>query len=86
MSTLVIDRATLPESVSSLFSSPRVAVMRRRNDGGVTLFPIINPEGFDNDTDYLNAIPGMVDKILAADNTPDDEWEDVPADWIKRDV
>ena len=39
---------------------------------------------YDNDTDYLNSIPGMTEKIIAGMNTPlsecismDEVWSDV---------
>jgi len=80
MATMVIDRASLPDTVSHCFASPRIAVIPQQ-DGDVTLSPVIDPDDYDNDTDYLNAIPGMVDKILAAHNSPTSEDEDIPEDW-----
>jgi len=82
MTALVIDRVALPEPVSSCFVARRIAVIRQR-DGNVTLSPIIDPNDYDNDTDYLNAIPGMVESILEASNAPASEripleklWDD----------
>jgi len=82
MATLVIDRATLPEPVSSCFAVPRIAMIRRQS-GDVTLSPIIDPADYDNDTDYLNAIPGMAEKLISGMNTPlsecvsyDELWDD----------
>jgi hypothetical protein len=82
MATLVIDRAALPEPVSSCFAVPRIAVIPRQ-DGDVTLSPIIDPDDYDNDTDYLNAIPGMMESIMESINAPASErvpleklWDD----------
>ncbi len=80
MATMVIDRASLPETVSHCFASPRIAVIQRQ-DGDVTLSPIIDPDDYGNDTDYLNAVPGMADKILAARNSPASDDEDIPEEW-----
>jgi len=80
MATMVIDRASLPDTVSHCFASPQIAVIPQQ-DGDVTLSPVIDPDDYDNDTDYLNAIPGMADKILAARNSPTSEDEDIPEDW-----
>jgi hypothetical protein len=77
MATLVIDRATLPDSVSDLFGVPRIAVVQQRG-GDVLLSPVIDPADYDNDTDYLNAIPGMADSIIKSMNAPMSEFEDIP--------
>jgi hypothetical protein len=37
-----------------------------------------NPGDYDSDTDYLYAVPGMVDRILRARNAPAENWKDVP--------
>jgi hypothetical protein len=42
------------------------------------LSPIIAPDDYDNAADYLNAIPGMAEQLLAAHNSPPSEWEEVP--------
>jgi hypothetical protein len=86
MTTLVIDRATLPEPVSSLFGTPRIVITQRQGGGEVIFTPVIDPNDFDNDTDYLSAIPGMAEKIIDGGNTPLSECDDVPADWIDRRV
>ena len=87
MATLVIDRTALPEPVSSYFAAPRIAVTRQQS-GDVTLSPVIDPDDYDNDTDYLNAIPGMMDSIIASINAPISEriteeelWTDVYRIW-----
>jgi PHD/YefM family antitoxin component YafN of YafNO toxin-antitoxin module len=37
---------------------------------------IIDTDDYDNDTDYLNAIPGMAEKLIEGMNTPLSECED----------
>jgi hypothetical protein len=78
MTTIVIDRESLPESVSSFFRTPRIVVQQRQSGGEVVFSPVVNPDDFDNDTDYLNAIPGMMESIIASINAPASEWERVP--------
>lgn len=82
MATMIIDRKILPEQVMSLFMSPRIAVTKQVT-GDVVFSPIVNPDDYNCDSDYLHAVPGMVDKILAAANAPDDEWEDVPEELFR---
>jgi hypothetical protein len=43
--------------------------------------PIIDPDDYDNDTDYLNAIPGMAEKLIEGMNTPLSECERVPRNF-----
>jgi len=83
MATLVIDRVALPEPVSAYFDAPRIAVTRQQS-GDVILSPIIDPNDYNNDTDYLNAIPGMMESIIASIKAPKSErvtkkelWADV---------
>jgi hypothetical protein len=92
MATFVIDRATLPEPVSSRFSAPRIAMIRQRG-GDYLLSPIVDPENccidpadYDSDNDYLNAIPGMRESIMKASASP--MSEDVPLEdfWSDDDV
>jgi hypothetical protein len=84
MATLVIDRAALPEPVSSCFAAPRIAVIQQQ-DGDVTLSPIIDPDDYDNDTDYLNAIPGMMESINEGIDAPDSECVDITEVWPDAD-
>jgi len=84
MTTMVLERKTLPESLSSYFVTPRIAVSQTKNGGEVTLSPVIDPNDYDNDTDYLNAIPGMMESIMESINAPKSErvplkkvWPDV---------
>jgi hypothetical protein len=74
---MIIDRAALPDSVSDLFGVPRIAVVQQQG-GDVLLSPVIDPADYDNDTDYLNAIPGMTEKLINGMNTPLSECETVP--------
>lgn len=85
MATTVLERKTLPEPLSSCFAAPRIAMMRQQG-GDVVLSPIIDPDDYDNDTDYLNAIPGMAEKLIAAHNAPASERVPVPDDWIDDEV
>jgi len=82
MSTIVIDRSELPAPLSSYFAAPRIAVSQPQAGGEVTLSPIIDPADYDNDTDYLNSIPGMVEKINAARHAPKSERKPVPREWF----
>jgi len=38
----------------------------------------IDPDDYDNDTDYLNAIPGMAESIIESMNAPRSEFKPVP--------
>jgi len=86
MTTLVIDRTTPMEDVLSIMGALklRLDVDAERRTG--TIVPVIDPDDYDNDTDYLKAIPGMMESILESVNTPRSEFEEVPKDWIKRNV
>jgi hypothetical protein len=83
MATLVLECKTLPDPLSSYFVAPRIAVSAPKRGGEVTLSPIIDPNDYDNDTDYINAVPGYAEKILAARAAPASErvtydklWDD----------
>jgi len=86
VTTLVIDRGTLPESISSHFETPRLRVKIPQGGGKATITPVIDSADHDNETDNLNVIHGMREKILAGINAPDSECERVPDDWINRNV
>jgi hypothetical protein len=77
MAAMILDRRTLPEPLSYCFLAPRIAVVPQQG-GDVILSPIIDPDDYDNDTDYINAVPGLAEKILAARNAPASERERVP--------
>jgi hypothetical protein len=42
------------------------------------LSPVIDPADYDNDTDYLNAIPGMAESIIESMNAPASEFTPAP--------
>jgi len=89
MATMVLERETLPEPLLSCFAVPRIMATPR--DGGVFLTPAVEVDGPDADyidpadypdtTAYLNAIPGMVESILASSNAPDSEFEPLSRDF-----
>jgi hypothetical protein len=87
----VIDRKALPEPLLSFIGSERIRV--EGEAGRVVLTPAgesgnrcINPDDYDNATDYLEAIPGMMDSIMASVNAPKSERIPSPKDWIDGDV
>jgi len=82
METLVIDRSTTIETLFSFVGAPRIKA--EKEAGRTLLTPIVDPADYANDTDYLNAIPGFMDKIDA--RIAADKWEDFPEGWIIRDV
>jgi hypothetical protein len=82
MEALIIERGALPETIFSIIGAPRIKV--EREAGRVILSPVINPDDYDNDTDYLKAIPGMMEKIMEGVNAPasdgvlvEEIWPDV---------
>jgi len=79
METLVIDRTTPVGDILSLMGTPRARI--DVNAGRGTIAPVIDPADYDNDTDYLNAIPGMAEKLIEGMNTPLSECEDIPEEW-----
>jgi len=42
----------------------------------------IDPDDYPNDTAYLNAIPGMKEKLLSSKSLLDNEFEDMPEKYI----
>jgi len=86
MTTLVIDRQTLPETLLSFIGSPRVLVSAESDR--VILTPSadetdiepdeldIDPADYPDTTAYLNAIPGMAESLIELMNTPLNEFED----------
>jgi hypothetical protein len=85
MATLVIDSSTPMDALLSFMGAKRLAV--EKDAGRVsTIAPVINPDDYDNDTDYLNAIPGMMESIMASINAPKSERVSAPEDWIDRSV
>ncbi|MDR2693528.1 MAG: hypothetical protein LBB74_04855 [Chitinispirillales bacterium] len=47
---------------------------------------VIDPANYENDSDYLCAIPGMMESLIGLHNAPESEYEDVADDWIDRNV
>ena len=92
MTTLVIDRQTLPETLLSFIESPRVLVSAESDR--VILTPaadeaVAEPEEYDIDPDdypdttaYLNAIPGMAESLIELMKTPLSEYETVPEEYF----
>jgi len=92
MTTLVIDRQTLPETLLSFIESPRVLVSAESDR--VVLTPAadeaddseyefdIDPDDYPDTTAYLNAIPGMAESLITLMNTPLSECEEVPEEYF----
>ncbi|GBU20457.1 hypothetical protein R80B4_00335 [Fibrobacteres bacterium R8-0-B4] len=94
MTTLVIGREALQDTLQSLIGASRIKVYS--NAGRVVLTPAtdtddpddgpnsdyIDPADYPDTTAYLNALPGVAERILAYNNLPDDEWEDVPEEYF----
>jgi len=82
---MVLERTT---PIDALFyfmgASERLRIVK--GAGCATIAPVINPDDYDNDTDYLNAIPGLMEAIDAEIESPMSEYEDVPDDWIADNV
>jgi hypothetical protein len=86
MTTLIIDRQTLPEPLLSLIGgAPRIVVSQRQDGGEIILTPTtktnsddIDPADYDNDTDYINAIPGMAERLIESMNAPASEFKPAP--------
>jgi len=77
MTTTVIDRKTaLSDHVSELFGTSHTAAVQQPDR--------IDPADYDNDTDYLNAIPGMAESIINSMNAPMSEFEDIPRNRNNR--
>jgi hypothetical protein len=83
--TLVLERTT-PIDTLFYFMGASEQLRIVKETGRATIEPVINPDDYDNDTDYLNAIPGLMEAIDAEIDSPMSEDEDVPEDWIACDV
>ncbi|MDR2693900.1 MAG: hypothetical protein LBB74_06760 [Chitinispirillales bacterium] len=86
MTTLVIDRQTLPEPLLSLIGgAPRVLASQRYDGGDIVLTPAtegdgpdseyINPDDYPDETAYLNALPGVAERLIKSMNAPASEFE-----------
>jgi hypothetical protein len=88
METLVIDCQTLPEPLFSFIGAARVTVSREA--GRIVLTPeaaadisdddgdYIDPDDYPDTTAYLNAIPGVAERIIKSMNAPLSEFEEWP--------
>jgi virulence-associated protein VagC len=81
METLVLERTTPMDVLFSFVGTEELVRIKKESDK-VTITPIVDPADYDNDTDYLNAIPGMAEKIDAARNAPKSERKPVPREWF----
>ena len=89
MATMVLERETLPEPLLSCFAVPRITATPR--DGGVFLTPAVEVDGPDADyidpadypdtTAYLNALPGVVERLNKSFNAPASEFEPLSRDF-----
>jgi hypothetical protein len=85
METLVLERTTPIDMLFSFMgASGQLRIVKEAERATATVAPVINPDDYDNDTDYLNAIPGLMEAIDAEIESPD--YEDVPDDWFADDV
>jgi hypothetical protein len=82
--TLVIERKALPKKVQSFIKTKSERISFTENNGRVTVSPVIDPDDYDNTTDYLCAIPGFVEKIIKEQNEP--LSESIPLEEIWPDV
>jgi len=80
MTTLVIDRTTPIDSILSIMGASELRLYVDAGRGIIA--PVIDPDDYDNDTDYLNAIPGMAEKLIRGMNTPLSECETVPKEYF----
>jgi hypothetical protein len=81
METLVIDRSTPIDALFSFMGAQRVKIEMKKT-GRASISPVIDPDDYDNDTDYLSAIPGMAESIMAASASPRSKDIRSPEDWI----
>jgi hypothetical protein len=94
MVTLVIDRQILPEPHFSFIGAGADKVQVTKERGGVFLAPVaeldndeyidgpdsryIDPADYASDTEYLNALPGIAERIVASMNAPASEFTTIP--------
>jgi len=81
METLTLERTTPMDALFSFIGAERIVLSKNDGEHRGQFMAVIDPDDYDNDTDYLNAVPGMAEKILAARNSPVSEDEDIPEDW-----
>jgi len=88
VTTLVIDSQTLPEPLFSIIgkAASRIRVVGDANE--VILTPTTEPDGPDdgyidpadyaNDTEYLNALPGVAERLISYNDLPRSEFRPAP--------
>jgi len=85
--TLLLERTTPIDMLFSFMGAgEQLRVVRETERTPAVIASVIDPDDYDNETDYINAVPGLAEKILAASNSPLSEDEDIPDEWRKRNV
>jgi len=93
MTTLVVDRQALPEKILSLIGdAPRILVSKGKDSRDIVLTPgteedepgdeYIDPADYEDETAYVNAIPGLKERLLSYRNLPASEFEEVPEEYF----
>jgi len=87
MDTILLDRSTSMDTLFS-FMGDAECVRASRVADRVVLTPATKADGrpvgypdpadYDDETDYICAVPGLADRITASMKTPPSEWKDVP--------
>jgi len=91
LTTLVIDRQTLPESILSFIGAARIRVQGKA--GKVVLTPeaeidgpdpnYIDPADYPDTTAYLNALPGVAERLIKSMNAPASEFTPAPPESFR---
>jgi hypothetical protein len=77
MQTLLLEPTTPMNALFSFMGAGDVLRIVKEDDGRPPIIkPVIDPADYDNDTDYINAVPGWADAILASRASPQSEDED----------
>lgn len=74
METLLLKRTTPMDTLFSFVGASDL-VRIEKESGRATISPVIDPADYDNETDYINAIPGMAEKLIMYHNAPASEFE-----------
>jgi len=78
METMVLERTTPVDAILSFIGAERVTI--RKDVDKITWTPeddYINPDDYDSETDYLCALPGVVERLNRAHNDPNTEFKPV---------
>jgi len=91
VTTLVINRTTPIDDILSAMGASELRLDIDTDAGRGTIAPAVNPDAidpddYDNDTDYLYAIPGFVNRVLEARNAPLSKSKPVPEEWITQKI